>query len=467
MKNDVDITFIGSSSFDQEMKEADSELESMPDDEVMSISGNEDEKDDSDKELSVADEIEADKVIDTLNSIANKKGIDTTIFAASDPTVSSMSTSSSVPITSQGGCSSTNCKSYMGEKEHPSKNDSSCLITWLSLPDKFANKMDSLVPRMLVDAFEERMHELLFDTLKNILPQLLNDSFNSLNKLESQRFVTLEKKLRKSILCQASDEADQLHRTDPSLIYKVPRDILVVNAKHLQTKLDRTSNDIHELVELVTQLVRTIDSVAPPSNDDTKGEKESQAHPDPAMEVPTSTQGKQQSSDTFISQIVAGEGAMTLKEAKLQMQEVKRLADLKAKKEKSEKKLRKVMTPKQLRAQAEELAAIEAKRVKMMDEYNHYINFRDGPLPITNFSCKIRKSTNIASMKVTRNKQPLNYNIFNNFKFKKLGFKELLELHDLASNKKNASNDLLLRNLKAKFQWVATIAGKLGIPPPS
>ncbi|GKC80708.1 hypothetical protein Tco_1131482 [Tanacetum coccineum] len=31
----------------------------------------------------------------------------------------------------------------------------------LSLPDKFADKMDSSVPRMVADSFEERMHELL------------------------------------------------------------------------------------------------------------------------------------------------------------------------------------------------------------------------------------------------------------------------------------------------------------------
>ncbi|GJT01453.1 hypothetical protein Tco_0822622 [Tanacetum coccineum] len=42
MNVDADITFIGSSSIDQDMEEADSKLESMPDDKVMSISRNED-----------------------------------------------------------------------------------------------------------------------------------------------------------------------------------------------------------------------------------------------------------------------------------------------------------------------------------------------------------------------------------------------------------------------------------------
>ncbi|GJY02547.1 hypothetical protein Tco_0360699 [Tanacetum coccineum] len=59
---------------------------------------------------------------------------------------------------------------------------------------------------------------------------------------------------------------------------------------------------------------------------------------------------------------------------------------MKAEKEKSEKKLKRVMTSQELKAQVVELVAYEAKRAKMMKEYNHCINFRDDPLPITKFS---------------------------------------------------------------------------------
>ncbi|GKC37225.1 hypothetical protein Tco_1049609, partial [Tanacetum coccineum] len=41
---------------------------------------------------------------------------------------------------------------------------------------------------------------------------------------------------------------------------------------------------------------------------------------------------------------INGEGPLTLEEAKLQMQEIKRLPNLKSKKEKFEKKLKKVLT---------------------------------------------------------------------------------------------------------------------------
>ncbi|GJS09607.1 hypothetical protein Tco_0366403 [Tanacetum coccineum] len=58
---------------------------------------------------------------------------------------------------------------------------------------------------------------------------------------------------------------------------KVPKDILVINDKHLQTKVERTSTDLHELVGLGFQLVRIMDSVAPSANASTDGEKDSRA----------------------------------------------------------------------------------------------------------------------------------------------------------------------------------------------
>ncbi|GJY11427.1 hypothetical protein Tco_0379612 [Tanacetum coccineum] len=71
--------------------------------------------------------------------------------------------------------------------------------------------------------------------------------------------------------------------------------------------------------------------------------------------------------------------------AKAHMEEIKSLEFLKPEKEKSEKRL-KVLTPKQLEAQAVELAAYEAKRAKMLQEYNHFITFKADHLPITKIS---------------------------------------------------------------------------------
>ncbi|GJX12935.1 hypothetical protein Tco_0204693 [Tanacetum coccineum] len=131
--------------------------------------------------------------------------------------------------------------------------------------------------------------------------------------------------------------------------------------------------------------------------------------------------------------------------------EIKRLVDLKAMKEKFEKKLKRVLTPQEVKAQEEELAAYEAKQAKMMEEYNHCITFRDYPLPITKFSYRVNNSIKEATMRITRNNQPLNLKIYDKFVLMKLGFTEWLDLHALLSRVQTKSNDQLLKTPKAKF----------------
>nr|GEW91360.1 hypothetical protein [Tanacetum cinerariifolium] len=167
--------------------------------------------------------------------------------------------------------------------------------------------------------------------------------------------------------------------------------------------------------------------------------------------------------------ITAEEGPMTHEEAHLQFQEAKRLADLKATKDKSKEKLRR-LTPAWLKAQEKVLTVIENERIKHLDrtrgEYLHRISFKNDQSPITKFNCKVSKTMKIATMRITRNNQPLNYKFFDDIKLKMLEFIKCLGLHNLASKRQNATNDQLLKNLKAKFKWVATIAEKLNIPPP-
>ncbi|GJU16882.1 hypothetical protein Tco_1144848 [Tanacetum coccineum] len=67
---------------------------------------------------------------------------------------------------------------------------------------------------------------------------------------------------------------------------------------------------------------------------------------------------------------------------------------------------------------------------------------------------------------IKRNNQPLSLTVYEKFVLKKLGFIEWIEVHTLASKNKSKANDILLKNLKAKFEWIKTQAGKLGIPPP-
>ncbi|GJZ47027.1 hypothetical protein Tco_0600859 [Tanacetum coccineum] len=122
---------------------------------------------------------------------------------------------------------------------------------------------------------------------------------------------------------------------------------------------------------------------------------------------------------------VIPDGQLTHEDVMDQLKEMKRLADLKAEKEKSEKSLKEILNPATIRAQTQD-----------------------------------------ATMRITRANDPLNVTVHERFRLKTLGFSEWLKVHSLASKTKSKSNDLLLQSLRAKFQWVLTQAKALGIPPP-
>ncbi|GJR09136.1 hypothetical protein Tco_0791788 [Tanacetum coccineum] len=116
--------------------------------------------------------------------------------------------------------------------------------------------------------------------------------------------------------------------------------------------------------------------------------------------------------------------------------EMKRLADLKAEKEKFAKSLKKILNPATIRAQAQKMAE------------------------------SATDSSKEATMRITRGNDPLNLTVYERFRLKTLGFSKWLEVHALASKTKSKSNDLLLQSLEAKFQWVLSQGKALGIPPP-
>nr|GEV58657.1 hypothetical protein [Tanacetum cinerariifolium] len=102
-------------------------------------------------------------------------------------------------------------------------------------------------------------------------------------------------------------------------------------------------------------------------------------------------------------------GQMTIKKAKAQIEELRKIELLKAKKEKSDKERLKKLN--HVRDQTLKLAEYEAKRLKM------------------------------------------------------LGLTYGFEVHALSSEGKGKSNINLLKSLKAKIQWVLTQFGRLGLPP--
>ncbi|GJS65871.1 retrovirus-related pol polyprotein from transposon TNT 1-94 [Tanacetum coccineum] len=122
------------------------------------------------------------------------------------------------------------------------------------------------------------------------------------------------------------------------------------------------------------------------------------------------------------------EGKLTLDDVKAQMQEMQRLAFLIKEKE------------------------------KIKNKADQFL--------ITKISYMINNHTKEETMTIERNNQPLSLILYEKFMLKTLGFSEWIEIHVMASKNKTKANDVLLKNLKAKFKWIMSQAEKLGIPPP-
>ncbi|GJW04354.1 hypothetical protein Tco_1563210 [Tanacetum coccineum] len=177
------------------MQEVDSDLESMPDDEILFVSGFEEANDnDSEnvKELSVVDEPTADNVIDELVDMANTQDANLNISAAK-------ATDSNPLGYLQADITSLTAQVNLLES---------------SMSQQVGDKTDDSVPKIVVDAFEERIPELLSNTLKSILLQLIKDSVK-----------------KSEVECKASDAAYLILRKMTHSIVQIPRDILFINAK--------------------------------------------------------------------------------------------------------------------------------------------------------------------------------------------------------------------------------------------
>nr|GEY22683.1 hypothetical protein [Tanacetum cinerariifolium] len=86
--------------------------------------------------------------------------------------------------------------------------------------------------------------------------------------------------------------------------------------------------------------------------------------------------------------------------------------------EKLEESLKMIMNPANIKAQAQKIAEYEAKRTKMLKEYNDCINQRADELPIRKISYS---SSNDATMRITRGNDPLNVVIHDKFILTTLG----------------------------------------------
>ncbi|GKA37374.1 hypothetical protein Tco_0723939 [Tanacetum coccineum] len=128
------------------------------------------------------------------------------------------------------------------------------------LPDLLSTTLKDILPHMLKDSvkqalpkFDKRVKKTLKAGVDEIVFKPMHKEFNALNTLESRRWNAKHHMQLISYLEQ------MVHST-----VSVPRDITVINAKQLQTKVKKNATDIFELVELTREIVRLMD-LAPAS----------------------------------------------------------------------------------------------------------------------------------------------------------------------------------------------------------
>ncbi|GKA41731.1 hypothetical protein Tco_0734391 [Tanacetum coccineum] len=302
-----------------------------------------------------------------------------------------------------------------------------------NISKKVVDDIQSSIPLLVVDTLKAHLLGLLSGALKNTLPQMLKDSIKQ-SVLESiKEKLSLfdeqgEQHTGDATMANAQGEkppAQEISNVEqapaiPEYVNEENALVLYASVKK-SSKPDVTTMTIEQFTEHLTKTTSSIFSPSlpreptpprdlTPPRDESKGKgiaiEETLKEIIPFMEegglVPKMPNFK--SFSTL-------DGQMTNDDVMTQLKEMKRLADLKAEKEKSEKSLKKIFNPATIRAQAQKMAEYEAKRKKMFDEYNHQITHRADQLPITKISYRVNSSKE-ATMRITRGNNPLNLTIY-------------------------------------------------------
>nr|GEV66248.1 hypothetical protein [Tanacetum cinerariifolium] len=201
--DDVEITFIGSSPFDQEIEEADFDLESMHDDEIMLISRDDNEEVDYDQELSTVDEKAANNILDELINEENSK--DANVFAATTNEVSFKYVPQSASTSSLADIQALIAKAVW-EKKNIHR-----VISNVQTSGAIRRETLCGFNRIIKNAIKDEMAEVL----KEYILKPMNIEFNALNKLESQSVSACEKHGLNSTSAKAIVEGEKESQEQP------------------------------------------------------------------------------------------------------------------------------------------------------------------------------------------------------------------------------------------------------------
>ncbi|GJT47291.1 retrovirus-related pol polyprotein from transposon TNT 1-94 [Tanacetum coccineum] len=259
---ELDITFLGPvyDEMDELVEEtAESNLHSMPNDEVELISwfevAHSKEKGTANTETKVtliqSEEATADNILDELDDLK---------ASADNP---------SDPL------------GYLRAKISSLSNKVDNLE--FSLATKVSSKLAESVPRMVADAFEERMPELLSDTLKNILTNIIEESIQvAIPKFDKRIQETLQSTVPELVRKPLNKELNALNTLEIQRFASLQKELLTA----IRAKIDKGDVNLWELINLMKDMVHLLDSASVFHKANAGGEKWEKANPVPDITDP-------------------------------------------------------------------------------------------------------------------------------------------------------------------------------------
>ncbi|GJZ11244.1 hypothetical protein Tco_0546003 [Tanacetum coccineum] len=390
---------------DEEGDASDSDLRSMPSDNLASLTGFETPDSDDEASISVTKEHSVDNLMETSDGDVALPNASAGVSALSDP---------------------------LGHLQRELATISSKVDQMESkITKRVSDELKSFVPSLVSDALKETLPGLLADALKTSLPSLIHESVQntiqqSIGEQTSIFQAQIGRKVKAKVRTGTRHVTERLDSLQGSLLENSDCVSDLKQAiKDMNFLLEATELSVEQFTKKLFTITSFSFAPSPPKEptpprDPSKGKGIAIEEPMKEL-IPYIEGGGSDLKKLNIKPFVTTEGELSQKEYMAQIKEMKILANLKAAKEKSEKSLRKIMNPTTIKAQILNLAAYEEKRQKMLDEYNNCIYDRVNPLPITKIHYKVNSSQD-ATMKITRDHDPLNV------KAKKLGTPPLPEL---------------------------------------
>ncbi|GKA19460.1 hypothetical protein Tco_0699375 [Tanacetum coccineum] len=330
-KNDINVIDI-TPKYDEEGDASDSDLHSMPSDNLASLTGFETPDLDDEASISVTKEHSADNLKATLDGDVALPNASAGVSALSDP---------------------------LGHLQREK-------IEFLSSSDGIGRKVKAKV-RTGTRHVTERLDSLQGSLLEN------SDCVSDLKQAIKDMNFLLE---ATEVFKKANAEGEKWEKNNP----ETPKDF--------ELSVEQFTKKLFTITSF--SFAPSPSKELTPPRDPSKGKGIAIEEPMKEL-IPYIEEGGSDLKKLNKKPFVTAEGELSQKEYMAQIKEMKILANLKATKEESEKSLRKIMNPATVKAQTLNLAAYEEKRQKMLDEYNNCIYDRVNPLPITKIHYKAKK----------------------------------------------------------------------------